>query len=1259
MFRSRVALIVACIVNVYFGAATLADAQVRTTGQIVGTVRDPSGAVVPNADLVVQDVGTGLVANGRSDKDGGFTFPNLQPGHYRLTAAAQGFQPATLEDVVVETSRAANVTITFEVAGVQEKVQVQGRAPVIETTSSTVSTTVANAEIAKLPLAGRNILNFALLTPGAATSSDGRFSTFNGLPGGAINITLDGINNNSQRFRSGGTSFFTFAPVRLGAMEEVTMSTSGLSADAGAEGAVQVQFVTKRGSNDLHWQVFDQFRNDALNANSWFNSVRGLPKPVLRSNEYGANVGGPLKRGKLFYFANFEQVIAPGTSSQTRTVLTPEVQQGVFRYTATDGSVRTVNLLDIAHANGLPTAIDPFVASSFATMNPTLTQGTVLPNDLIRNNFTFVLPTNNRNVYPTGRIDWQASSKLAVRGILNLQWRDFTRNPQFPGLPLVNGGFASTYYILSTGVDWTPRNNVFNQLSFGVQSNHEEFNPGNTLDEVYGGFRRIPFPLTLTTVYPTGDLMPQPRNNPVYNVVDTVTLLRAKHTYTMGGSFRRTTMWETIGGNSAAGPSYNLGVATGDPASSVFTSATIPGVRSNDLPNALSLYALLTGRLSSVSGTNNVDETSHQYAAGPVTRREGQNVGGLFAQDQWRLTPRFTLNYGLRWEFTGAAYNRNGIYTSPTLADLYGPSTALFQPGQLGGVADPQIDLRPHPYKSDLINPAPNAGFAWNPSQDHGFLGHLFGAGKSVVRGSVGINYYDEGLIAFQTVASGNPGPSQSISLNPGQPGFPPGGLLLTSTIPPLSTFPSAFSFPLAQSQFTFSRGFTGLNPNIRTPYVVNWNIGMQRELWSGNAVEARYVGNHGFHIWREYDINEINVVENGFADEFKRAQHNLDINAANGLAGFANNGLPGQSALPIFDTAFGARGSQAALPGASGYTNGTFVTLLQQGQAGGLAQQLAGNSLYLCRMLGNTFSPCSALGYNAPGPYPSNFFQANPFAAGRAVTLLNDDGWSRYNGLQLQFRQRYGRSLTMTANYTYSRARSNRYSDSPAAAVTLFTNRDDSLNDVPHIFDLRHAFQTYWTYDLPFGTGRRHAINNQVVNQVLGGWTVSGIARIQSGRPFFLQSGRNTFNNFDNGVVLAPGVTISQLQKLVGVFPGPNGTKLFFDPKVIGPDGRANPQYLLSPTTPGELGQRVFLYGPGYWNADLGIAKRFSAPGRVYVNFDALFLDLFNNNNFLVGGTSNDAGFGVSINSTTFGQTQTTTSTGPRNIQLRLLIGF
>jgi hypothetical protein len=156
----------------------------------------------------------------------------------------------------------------------------------------------------------------------------------------------------------------------------------------------------------------------------------------------------------------------------------------------------------------------------------------------------------------------------------------------------------------------------------------------------------------------------------------------------------------------------------------------------------------------------------------------------------------------------------------------------------------------------------------------------------------------------------------------------------------------------------------------------------------------------------------------------------------------------------------------------------------------------------------------------------------------------------------------------------------------------------------------------------------------------------------------FFLTSGRETANEFDAGVVLN-GISVKDLQKLIGLHPGPNGTMLFVDPKLVGADGRANSQYLISPTTPGELGQRVYLYGPGFWNVDFGVAKRFTMPASAYADFQVLVLDLFNRTNFLVGGSDAAAGFGASINSTTFGQTTSTATGAPRNIQLRLTIGF
>ena len=1225
-------------------------AQVRTTGQLVGTVKDSSGAVIPKAALILIDTTTGQTYETTSGADGGYVFPNLQPGTYTLTASATGFKPLTLQAIVVQTSRSTDLIVQFQVAGVSEEITVAGRTSVVETTSTTVSNTVTNEQIAKLPLSGRNILDFALLVPGATQSTGGRDSHFNGLPGGAINITLDGVNNNSMRFRSGGTSMFVFAPVRLGAIEEVTVSTSGLAAEAGAEGAMQIQFVTKRGSNVLRGQVFDQFRSDKLNANTWVNEIRGIPKAKLKQHEYGANVGGPIIKGRLFFFANFEQNYQPGESTQTRGVLTPEAQQGIFRYVDANGTERTANLLSIAAQNNFPSTIDPFIAEQLRIVNGTLSGGSSVQDTLFRNTFSFLDPnTPNTNVYPTTRVDYQHSPSLALRGVLNLHWRDLPTRPQFPTLPEVSDGFTSTYYILSTGADWSLSQNLFNQTSFGVQSNFEEFRPGNTL-AIYDpqGGRRVPFPLGVASPQITGDQMPIPRNNPVYNVSNSFTYLRGTHSYSFGGTFRRTTMYESIGG---APYQVNLGVANGDPVSGIFNATSMPGIRNEDLANVRNLYAMLTGRISSVTGENALDENTKQYGLNPAFRREAQNVGGVFVQDSWRVTPDLTLNYGLRWEFSGAATNPNEVYSSPTPADLMGPSTAPFQPGVLNGVANPQVLLQPKPYKGDFMNPAPNVGVAWNPGQPEGVLGKIVGRG--VYRASFGVNYYDEGLINFQTAAGNGPGLTQSQTLNPGMPGFAPGGLNLQSPLPPFAVNPTAFTFPVAQSLFTFARGHSAIDPDIRTPYVSNWSVGYQREIWRDAAFEIRYVGNRGYNLWRSYDFNEVNIFENGFLDEFRHAQRNLEINVANGRTGFANNNLPGQFALPIFEAAFGPRGSQPALATGSSYTNGTFLTQLQQGQAGAMANTLAGansTNLYLCRLVGNALPACDTLGYNAAGVQPINFFQANPFAAGSSVRLLTDEAKSKYDSLQMQFRQRYHAGISLTANYTYGKARTDRYADSASGVVDYRTLRDKSLNWGPDVYDIRHTFQTYWTYELPIGSNRSVNIDNAWLNQIAGGWAVNGIVRMQTGRPFLLTSGRLTVNQRDAGVVLN-GITVKELQDMVEVRPGPNGNVYVFPEQLIGSDGRANPQLLAPPTTPGEFGEFVYLYAPGLWNVDIGFAKQFEVTGSKHVNFEILFINAFNHRNTTVGGTG---GATHSITSDTFGQT-TGTALNPRNIQLRL----
>jgi hypothetical protein len=281
-----------------------------------------------------------MVAN----DSGGFVIPNLPFGSYEITVSAQGFQTAVHKGVVVESSRTTDLNVHLKVGDVVETVQVQAAAPVLELTSNTISNTVRNEAIRNLPLGGRTILNFALLTPGSASvGGNGRNSAYNGMPGATINIMLDGINNNSNGFKSGGTSFFGTVPVRVDAIEEVTVATSGLGADASGEGAMQIQFVTKRGTNEFHGGVFLQHQNSALNANSFSNKANNLRRAPFHQNEFGGRLGGPLPipfwnlKQKLFFFVNYERSDVPGSATPTNTVFTQEAQQGVFRYRGTDG----------------------------------------------------------------------------------------------------------------------------------------------------------------------------------------------------------------------------------------------------------------------------------------------------------------------------------------------------------------------------------------------------------------------------------------------------------------------------------------------------------------------------------------------------------------------------------------------------------------------------------------------------------------------------------------------------------------------------------------------------------------------------------------------------------------------------------------------------------------------------------------------------------------------------------------------------------
>jgi hypothetical protein len=733
---------------------SFAGAQVRTEADIRGTVFDPSGVVTPNANITLKDAETGISRTTRSAKDGAFLFLNLQPGKYNVSITAPGFATSVFDAVVVETGLTTDLPIHLTLGSVKQTIEVTGATTALETTSNQIADTVRNDYIQNLPLGGRDTLPFALLSAGATTTAAGA-STFNGLPEASLNISLDGINNNDQRYKSGSQGFSEKAPLRLDAIDEVAVATTGTEADAAAGGAMQIRFTTKRGTDKYHGKVFEELRNDDLNANAFFNNARGLPIAKVRLNDAGGQLGGPLPipvsflKHKLFFFVNYEDTPAPSSSIKTVNILTSSAQSGVFTYIGTDGLTHSTNLLQIAGAAGYASTLNSTVTGVLNTINGTQSAGVIRPatGNLNANTLQWNQSGGTRDYYPTARLDYQITDKVAWHGAWNLHHNHTDgAGPNYPSYGLNSGEAKSTSYIASNGLDWTISPTLFNSFKFGVQSSISATNIKNSVYQwASQGNIEIGFGSGVTALIPNAT--PELNNTPVYNLSDEMNWVKGKHTFKFGGSMLYTRFWDSSDYEYDGIYQYSLGVTTGDPIESALSASTIPFIRSQDLSTAWALYATLTGRLSSVRAFNNLDEKTRQYQPyAPLTYRENFTTSGLYFQDSFRLSPRLTLNYGLRWEFVGAMDNTNNTYINPQYSQLLGPSTAEFQPGILNGTADPQLYQRSTTYNPSRINPAPNFGFAWNPTVRGGLLGKLLGGSRTVIRGGYGINFFDQGL---------------------------------------------------------------------------------------------------------------------------------------------------------------------------------------------------------------------------------------------------------------------------------------------------------------------------------------------------------------------------------------------------------------------------------------------------------------------------------------------------------------------------------
>ena len=269
-----------------------AYAQGGTTSTLSGVAVDSSGAVLPGADVTVTMPATGFTQSAVTNADGAFSFPGLNIGTYTLTVKLSGFKTFVSNNVALTLGGGANVRATLEIGGVEEQVVVSSASEIIQTQSTQIASTINTTQILKLPLTTRSAMDFVTFLPGVQTSGGNRASMINGLPQGMINITLDGVNIQDNTLRS-TDGFFAIVSPRLDAIEEVTVTTAAQGADS-AQGSAQIKFTTRSGTNTFTGSLYEYYRRDALNANTWFNNRDGVAKAKLQQDQFGGRAGGPI-----------------------------------------------------------------------------------------------------------------------------------------------------------------------------------------------------------------------------------------------------------------------------------------------------------------------------------------------------------------------------------------------------------------------------------------------------------------------------------------------------------------------------------------------------------------------------------------------------------------------------------------------------------------------------------------------------------------------------------------------------------------------------------------------------------------------------------------------------------------------------------------------------------------------------------------------------------------------------------------------------
>lgn len=834
------------------GVLNTAMAQ-QFSGTIRGTVQDSTGAVVVGAEVAIVQIATNVTRNAVTADNGTYVVPQLTPGVYRVTVKKNGFKSGTVDEVKLDVQQTREVDVNLEVGAATETVTISASGTsALETTSTTVNQAIENKRIVDLPLNGRNPFALASLSPGVQASLGGSSPSISGGRNATSEVAIDGITNVGAE-NNVSILDLAYTP-SVDAVQEFSVQTNAFSAEFGRTGGGIINLVTKSGSNSFHWTLFEFHRNSALDANNFFSNRAGAGKGSFKRNQFGGNVGGALIKDKTFYFINYEGERRGTANPSNFTVPIQAWRDGDFRglKNAAGADILIYDPLttkadgtrDQISCNGVLNVICANRQSSIARNllkywpNPNTTPSNV---NTQQNNFFATGTSKNTDNKIDSRVDHVFSEKMRSFVRFSRRFRAESRPFNHYGneaTPNNAGPVDDTSTTLSADTVYTLSPSLVLNVRYGFTRRTAKRTPFSTGFD----FTQLGFPAALKSVadaleFPRFDIngvssLGQETFNDLViapttqSLLGNVTKTYARHTWKFGVEYRHLMLNFTQLSQPAGQYSFNQ-------------SWTQRVFNSGSSTAGFGFATFLLG----VPGNSNQTTAGGGTLSHDPSPASTSPYWGFYAEDSWRVTPKFTATLGLRYELDiprTERFNRYGVFDFNATSPLAGkvPANPYFDSNNLkGAVSFVTADNR-RQVPTDRNNFGPRIGFAYNITP------------KTVVRGAYGISYSPS---SYQ--AAGHTGSSGMI-------GFRTASLMVVSLdgrVPVAfldNPFPAGFNLPTGTSLGASTRlglgvggGDGGVFPDTRSPYIQQWNFNVQRELPGNILFEAAYLGSKGTRL--------------------------------------------------------------------------------------------------------------------------------------------------------------------------------------------------------------------------------------------------------------------------------------------------------------------------------------------------------------------------------------------------------------------------